>query len=90
MSSLNSLASSTYIITNSSTTITYNPVGRADIINRQVEVPYSTSTVITAAQVVVSQTNSKVPSNHVTNPGVFTEGTVKEGTLSNPTNDSNS
>ncbi len=87
---LNTLGSATYITTNSSTTVNFTPVVRADIRNRQLEVAYSTSTVVTAAQVASTQTNSKFPSNHVIQPGVFTEGTVREGTLSNPTNDSNS
>ncbi len=30
------------------------------------------------------------PSLHVTNPGVFTQGTAPEGTISRTTNDSNS
>ncbi len=83
---INVLASGTTITQNSnSTTVTYNPVGRADIFNRGVEVTYSTSATIPSFAAAIG----RVPSNHVTNPGVFTLGTVPEGTLSNTTNDSN-
>lgn len=82
---VNTLASATYININSSTTKTFTPVVRADIVTSGLEVTYSTSSTIptTAAKV------GRVPSNHVTHPGVFTLGTAPEGTLSNPTNDSN-
>lgn len=38
----------------------------------------------------VSTSTALQPSNHVTNPGVFTVGTAFEGTVTNTTNDSRS
>lgn len=86
MSTFNTLASGTTITgTLSSATFvrsyTYNPVSRADVSNELVREGQSAS---------VAQANGRVPSNHVTNPGVFTEGTVREGTLSYTSLDSNS
>lgn len=82
---INTLASATYINLNASTTKTFTPVVRADILYRGIEVTYSTSSTIPTAAAAIG----RIPSNHVTDPGVFTIGTSPEGTLSNPTNDSN-
>jgi hypothetical protein len=84
-STLNTLASATYIVTNGSTTVNFTPVVRADIVTGGLEITYSTSATIPAS----AAAKGRVPSNHVTNPGIFTLGTAPEGTLSNPTNDSN-
>lgn len=83
--SINTLASAGVININASTTKAFTPVVRADILYRGVEVTYSTSATLPAAAAAIG----RVPSNHVTDPGVFTVGTAPEGTLSNPTNDSN-
>lgn len=82
---VNTLGSATYINTNSSTTKNFTPVVRADVFTRGLEITYSTSSTIPTSAAKVGA----VPSNHVTDPGVFTIGTAPEGTLSNPTNDSN-
>ncbi len=73
------LASGTYININASTTKTFTASVRADVIG-DFPSTMSSSSILT----------NLTPSNHVTNPGVFTQGTAPEGTLSNPTNDSNS
>ncbi len=82
---LNTLASASYIVTNGSTTVNFTPAVRADISSDGLPVTYSTSATIPTAAAAVGRR----PSLHVTNPGVFTIGTAPEGTLSNPTNDSN-
>lgn len=80
----NTLASSTYIVTTGSTTVNYVPATRADVDSTVFPITITTSATLTApAQAGL------VSSTHVTKPGVFTVGTAPEGTLSNPTNDSN-
>lgn len=86
MSTANTLASATFINITSSTTKNFTPVVRADIVYRGIENTLATSA--TAASIAAA--NGRTPSSHVTDPGVFTIGTAPEGTLSNPTNDSNS
>ena len=85
MSTFNTLASGTFITGTLSSatyavTTTFAPAVRADIVNNIREGQTAT----------IAANNARTPSIHVTNPGVFTAGTVIEGTASYPTNDSNS
>jgi hypothetical protein len=74
------LASSFYIIPPTGTTYTFTPAGQPS------EIEYKTIN----SSLATSTGFGIQPSIHVKQPGVFTAGTAQEGTLSNPTNDSNS
>ncbi len=78
----NTVASGFYIRTTGSTTVNYAPATRAEVLTNALPVTY-----VSAA--TNSTTIGLVPPRQVTRPGVFTLGTAPEGTLSNPTNDSN-
>ena len=80
-------ASASYIVTTNSTTVTYTPSVRADVDSTVIPLRISLSS---ADTVTAPSGVGLTPPIHMTKPGVFTQGTVPEGTLSNPTNDSNS
>lgn len=78
------VASGTYIVNTGTTTVTYQAPGvRANVNSTVLPVTYTT------ANVLIPTGAGLVPPIQVVAPGVFTEGTPKEGTTSKPTNDSN-
>lgn len=78
------LASAFYIRTTGSTTVNYAPAVRAEVLTNVLPITYSTSSTLG-----VPTGAGLIPPRQVTRPGIFTAGTAPEGTLSNPTNDSN-
>lgn len=81
-------ASASYIVPTVGTTLSYTPSGQADVTGVQ---PNEFATALSSAVSTTSSfAGSLVPPIRVTRPGIFTAGTPQEGTLSNPTNDSNS
>lgn len=77
-------ASGFYIRTTGSTTVNYAPAVRAEVFTNVIPIVYSTSSTLG-----VPTGAGLIPPRQVTRSGIFTAGTAPEGTLSNPTNDSN-
>ncbi len=86
MAFLKTTLASGFTITQNNGTVTYTPTSPADVMNTYIPVTYSTSSTIPAT----AGTTSFRPASHIRHPGVFIQGTAPEGTISNPTNDSNS
>ena len=84
----NTLASASYIISTNSTALTFTSANQAQVVGVQ---PNEFATALSSAVATTSSFAGglRVPTK-ITHPGVFTAGTAAEGTLSNPTNDSNS
>jgi len=76
------LASASYIVTPNTTTVTYSYSSEPEVFSTILDVTRTSASTVTS-------TVGLIPSLHMTNPGVFTAGTPREGTASNPTNDAN-
>lgn len=81
------LASASYVVVPNSTTVTFSPAGEPVVSNNASgAIQYTPGSGAT----INNTGGALIPPVQVTTPGVFTAGTAREGTASNPTNDSNS
>ncbi len=80
-------ASASYIVPTAGTTLTFTSSNQAGVVGVQ---PNAISSALSSAITVTTSAAGLFVPNSITRPGIFTVGTPQEGTLSNPTNDSNS
>ena len=87
----NTLASASTIFSTVASAVaveTFTFAAQGDVVGVQ---PSGFATALSSATVTTSSfAGGIVPPTRITRPGIFTAGTPSEGTLSNPTNDSNS